>query len=212
MTALEKERAAEMQQDSAMILLRQRSRELQEQAKAEQAKLQLAFEEKMAAMEEANRSEKEKRERIAQEKAQLEAEKTALDELAAEKSRLVEELCKKEQEMSTKAELLAKECAQKNEAMAELAILKAQLAQAERDQETAFQEVPLPFPTLNPLTLVPHPPLLLLSALSLNTPHDKPPCHPRLPGGQKTRKGPKKKRRRKLLLLPLKTLQERETG
>ena len=84
MTALEQERAAEMQEDSAMILLRQRSRELQEQAKDEQAKLQLAFEEKMAAMEEANRSEEEERERFAQEKAKLAAEKAALDELAAE--------------------------------------------------------------------------------------------------------------------------------
>ena len=190
-----------------MILLRQRSRELQEQAKDEQAKLQLAVEEKMAAMEEANRSEKEERERIAQEKAKLAAEKDAVDALDAGKSRLVEELCKKEQETSTKVELLAKERAQKNEAMAELALLKTQLAQAKRDQEAAFQEVPLPFLTLNPLTPVPHlpsvPPLppLPLSALSLNTTHNKPPCHPRLPGGQKTRKGPKN-RRRKLLSCP----------
>ena len=57
MTALEQERAAEMQQQLAAF---------QEQAKAEQAKLQLVFEEKMAAMEEANRREKEERERIAQ--------------------------------------------------------------------------------------------------------------------------------------------------
>jgi hypothetical protein len=120
-------------------------------------------------MEEANRSEKEERERIAQEKAKLAAEKDALDALAAGKSRLVEELCKKEQEMSTRVELLAKERAQKNEAMAELALLKAQLAQAKRDQETVSQEVPLPFPTLTPLTPVLHlppvPPLPPLSSL-----------------------------------------------
>jgi len=170
MTALEQVRAAETQEDSAMILLRQRSRELQEQAKDEQAKLQLAFEEKMTAMEEANRRENEERERIAQEKAKLAAEKAALDALAAEKSRLVEELCKKEQEMSAKAELLANERAQKHEAMAELALLKAQLAQAKRDQETAFQQVP---PVIPPLSSLPPPSL----------PLDKLPCHPRLETG-----------------------------
>jgi hypothetical protein len=157
MPALEQERVPEMQQESATLLLRQRSRELHELAKAKQAKLQLAFEEKMAAMEEANRSEREERERIAQEKAQLAAEKSALNALAAEKqSRLIEDLRKKEQEMSTKAELLAKERARKNEALAELALLKAQLAQAKRDQETAFQEVPLPFSTITAFNPVPH--------------------------------------------------------
>ncbi len=162
---LEQERAAEIQQKLA---------ELQEQGKAEQAQLQLAIEEKMAAMEEANRRGKEERERIAKEKAELAAEKAALNALAAEKqsleARWVEELRKKEQEMSTKAELLAKERVQRNEAMAELALLKAQLAQAKRDQETAFQQVP-------PV----HPPLSSLPPPSL--PLDKLPCHPRLETG-----------------------------
>jgi hypothetical protein len=100
-------------------------------------------------------------------------------------------LCKKEQEMSTKAELLAKERAQRNEAMAELALLKAQLAQAKRDQETAFQEVPPLFPTLTPLTPVPHlppvPPLRPLSSLSPLPlyPLDKPPVIPGYPEGRR---------------------------
>jgi hypothetical protein len=174
MTAMEQERAAEMQQKLAA---------LQEQAKAEQAKLQLAVEEKMAAMEEANRRGKEERERIAQEKAKLAAERSALDALAAEKQSLEalwEELRKKEQEISAKEELLAKERAQRNEAMAELALLKAQLAQAKRDQETAFQEVPPVHPPLSP----PSPPLsALLSPLSPSLPLDKVPCHPRLETG-----------------------------
>jgi hypothetical protein len=161
MTAMEQERAAEIQQKLAA---------LQEQAKAEQAKLQLAVEKKMAAMEEANRRGKEERERIAQEKVKLAAERSALDALAAEKQSLEalwEELRKKEQEISTKEELLAKERAQRNEAMAELALLKAQLAQAKRDQETAFQEVPPVHPTPVP----PFPPSLRspLSPLSLST-------------------------------------------
>eukprot|EP00802_Teleaulax_amphioxeia_P015767 Tamp_15866.p1 GENE.Tamp_15866~~Tamp_15866.p1 ORF type:complete len:477 (+),score=187.51 Tamp_15866:69-1433(+) len=117
---------------------------LEHEAKAEQAKLQLAFEEKMAAMEEANRKEKLERERIAEEKAKLAAEKEALNAIAQEKQSLealrTEELSKKEEEMSMKETLLAKERAQKNEAMAELALLKAQLAQAKREQETASQD------------------------------------------------------------------------
>jgi hypothetical protein len=89
----------------------------------------------------------------------------------------VEKLRKKEQEISTKEELLAKERVQRNEAIAELALLKAQLAEAKRDQETAFQEVPPVHLRLSPL------PLPFLSPLSPSLPLDKPPCHPRLETG-----------------------------